>query len=279
MCLPIFETLRFSTLTSLNNNIRHFHCSSAMVFKSVVYVLASIQLVVCALPNSFEMPSNGVLPNPVTYFEGVQNENKTNVGRSHEARFGYIPSSFGGSSTGMGGYQGNSVSSYGSNKIDIGGLVVGAVVGLGILIFIPKILYLLFSTTNLFGAHPVGTGYTGYGRSEDLMSGLNGIVTKFEESMSKYNINTTECMQKALCTYIQSTEQVKEKSGINNFVDTSINTLTQNSVMNFMIDGSRFKAALEAGKNGVCTTAYRQCPFDQNSIYMFLRQISTKSKS
>lgn len=64
------------------------------------------------------------------------------------------------------GYQGNSVSSYGSNKIDIGGLVVGAVIGLGILIFIPKILYILFSTTNLFGAHPVGTGYTGYGRSE-----------------------------------------------------------------------------------------------------------------
>jgi len=43
-----------------------------------------------------------MLPSPVTYFEGVQNENKTNAGRSHEARFGYIPSSFGGASTGMG---------------------------------------------------------------------------------------------------------------------------------------------------------------------------------
>lgn len=43
---------------------------------------------------------------------------------------------------------------------------MGAVVGLGILIFIPKILYLLFSTTNLFGAHPVGNGYSAYGRSE-----------------------------------------------------------------------------------------------------------------
>ena len=64
------------------------------------------------------------------------------------------------------GYHGNSVSGYGSNKIDIGGLVVGAVVGLGILIFIPKILYILFSTTNLFSAHPVGNGYSGYGRSE-----------------------------------------------------------------------------------------------------------------
>ncbi|XP_060839497.1 uncharacterized protein LOC132920820 [Rhopalosiphum padi] len=247
-----------------------------MVFKSLVYVLASIQLAVCVLPNTFEIPSNGVLPSPVTYFEGIQNENKTNAGRSHEARFGYIPSSFGGASSGMGGYQGNSVSSYGSQKIDIGGLVVGAVVGLGILIFIPKILYLLFATTNIFSAQPVGNGYSGYGRSEDIMSGLNDIVTKIEESMSKYNINTTECMQKALCTYIHSTEQVKEKSGINNFVDNSINTLTKNSVMNFMIDGSRFKAALEAGKNGECNTVYRQCPFDQNSIYMFLRQISTK---
>lgn len=118
--------------------------------------------------------------------------------------------------------------------------------------------------------------------------------------MSKYNINTTECMQKALCTYIQSTEQAKEKSGMNNFVDSTVNALTKcvkyfccllkfyyflicvnycfrNSMMKFMIDGSRFNAVLEAGKNGDCGTAYRQCPFDQNSIYMFLRQISNKT--
>lgn len=54
---------------------------------------------------------------------------------------------------------------------------------------------------------------------------MNDIVAKFEDSMSKYNINTTECMQKALCTYIQSKEQTKEKSGINNFVDSTVNTL------------------------------------------------------
>lgn len=47
--------------------------------------------------------------------------------------------------------------------------------------------------------------------------------------------------------------------------------------MTFMIDGSRFKAALEAGKNGECSTVYRKCPFDQNSIYTFLRQISNKT--
>lgn len=59
------------------------------------------------------------------------------------------------------------------------------------------------------------------------MSGLNGLSAKFEDSMSKYNINTTECMQKALCIYVQSTEQVKEKSGINNFVDNTLNTITK----------------------------------------------------
>lgn len=58
------------------------------------------------------------------------------------------------------------------------------------------------------------------------MSGLNDMVTKFEDSVSKYNINTTECMQKALCTYIQSTEQVKNKSGINYFIDGTLNALT-----------------------------------------------------
>lgn len=45
---------------------------------------------------------SGVLPSPVTYFEGVQYDNKTNAGRSHEARFGYIPSSFNGAPSGMG---------------------------------------------------------------------------------------------------------------------------------------------------------------------------------
>lgn len=64
------------------------------------------------------------------------------------------------------GYQGNSITGYGSQKIDIGGLIVGAVVGLGFLIFIPKILYLLFSTTNIFGAQPIGNGYSVYGRSK-----------------------------------------------------------------------------------------------------------------
>lgn len=46
--------------------------------------------------------SSGVLPSPVTYFDGVQYDNKTNAGRSHEARFGYIPSSLSGSPSGMG---------------------------------------------------------------------------------------------------------------------------------------------------------------------------------
>lgn len=61
----------------------------------------------------------------------------------------------------------------------------------------------------------------------ELVSGLNEMAVKFEDSLTKYNINTTECMQKALCTYIQSTENVKEKSGINNFVDSSLNALTK----------------------------------------------------
>lgn len=59
------------------------------------------------------------------------------------------------------------------------------------------------------------------------MSGVNEIVTKFETSMAKYNINTTECMQKALCTYVQSAEQSKEKSNVNNYVDGALSALTK----------------------------------------------------
>lgn len=59
------------------------------------------------------------------------------------------------------------------------------------------------------------------------MSGVNDAMRKFEDSMAKYSINTTECMQKALCIYVQSTEQMKEKSGINGFVDNTVNALTK----------------------------------------------------
>lgn len=55
-------------------------------------------MVVLILCKNEILYSSGVLPSPVTYFEGVKYDNKTNAGRSHEARFGYIPSSLSGSS-------------------------------------------------------------------------------------------------------------------------------------------------------------------------------------
>jgi len=59
------------------------------------------------------------------------------------------------------------------------------------------------------------------------MSGLNDLATRFEDSMAKYNINATECTQKALCTYVQSTGQAKEKSGLSGLVDSTVNVLTK----------------------------------------------------
>ncbi|XP_050422043.1 uncharacterized protein LOC126834281 [Adelges cooleyi] len=242
-------------------------------------VLAMARVAVSALPNTFEMPSNGVLPSPVKYFEGVQYENKTSTaGRSHEPRFGYIPSSFGsGASSGLDGYGHGNTLSYGPQKFDIGGLIVGAVIGLGVLILIPKLIYIFFSATNLFGSGSSGYGHS-YGRSDELIPGISDLAKKFEDSMAKYNINTTECMQKALCTYIQTTSQAKGRSeGVSSFVDSAVSALTKSSVMNFIIDGSKFKSALETGRNGECGQTYTQCPFNQESLVMFLRQISTKS--
>ncbi|XP_050540849.1 uncharacterized protein LOC126905316 [Daktulosphaira vitifoliae] len=250
-----------------------------MVSKSpivIICIFAIVQMAFCALPTNFEMPSNGVLPSPVKYFENAQYGNKTNVERSHEPRFGYIPSSFSsGLSGGVDGFHGNTLS-YGPQNFDIGGLIVGAVVGLGVLILIPKLIYIFFSATNIFGG--IKGGYPhGYGRSDDIIPGISELVKKFEESMDKYSINTTECMQKALCTYVQSNTNLKGRSGeVDNFINSAVNTLIKSSMTNFIIDGSKFKSALENGKNGDCGQVYTQCPFNQESVTRFLRQISSK---
>lgn len=113
------------------------------------------------------------------------------------------------------GYQnsGTGLSSYSPIKLDIGGIVVGTLVGLGAVIIIPKLISVLHG----------GYGSGGYGRSEngDDLSTLSSLINRMDDVMAQNNIDSTSCMQKAVCTYVRSTEnslQLGSQDQIDQFV-------------------------------------------------------------
>ncbi|KAI5706494.1 hypothetical protein M8J75_008655 [Diaphorina citri] len=151
-----------------------------------------------------DIPSNGILPKPVQYFQHPSAEGNTEApqednrkhglsqdDRTQQARFGFNhgSSSYSGGG-GIDGYSG-STSLYSPPRIDFGGLIIGAVVGLAALIIIPKIFHLFL-----------------------------------------------------------------------------------NSIVSFIIDGSRFKSAVMIGKKGEnCADAYPKCPLFEDSIASGLKKI------
>uniref|UniRef100_A0A1A9ZF73 Uncharacterized protein n=1 Tax=Glossina pallidipes TaxID=7398 RepID=A0A1A9ZF73_GLOPL len=145
------------------------------------------------------------------------NENKTQTYHDDEnastkdrlQRLGYT--------TGYGtGYPGGTgISAYNPIKLDLGGVVLGTLVGLGVIIIIPKLLSALHG------------GYTGYGRSEtdNDLSSLSSLMTKIDDILGQNNIDSTTCMQRAICTYVRSTEY-NMKTGASDQLDEFIHMLS-----------------------------------------------------
>ncbi|KAH8311220.1 hypothetical protein KR044_005018 [Drosophila immigrans] len=226
------------------------------------------------------------------------NENKTQLNEPQTAstkdrleRLGYT--------TGYGslnGYPGGTgLSAYNPIKLDLGGVVLGTLVGIGAIILIPKILSAFHG------------GYGGYGRSEysvnnsriahlnyvyagddqnDLAS-ISSMINKIDDVLGQNNIDSTSCMQRAVCGYVRSTEK-NLKTGISDQMDEFIHMLSENSLVDYLLDGTAIKEALEHGKevnSRPCEELYESCPLDGASATNIIMKLlpkkskSTKSKS
>lgn len=116
------------------------------------------------------------------------------------------------------GYPGTGLSSYSPVKLDIGGIVVGTLVGLGAVIIIPKLISVLH------GGYATG----GYGRSEngDDLSTLSSLVNRMDDVMAQNNIDSTSCMQRAVCSYVRSTEN-NLRLGSQDQIDQFVHSLSE----------------------------------------------------
>lgn len=104
-------------------------------------------------------------------------------------------------------------------KIDLGGVVLGAIIGIGALLIIPKVV------GSLNGG---GYGYGGNYRSVDGgdPTGLSDMLAKLDEILGKDNIDSTNCMQRAVCTYVRQSVY-HQKMGTADQTDQIVNTLSE----------------------------------------------------
>ncbi|XP_061392685.1 uncharacterized protein LOC133328144 [Musca vetustissima] len=156
------------------------------------------------------------------------------------------------------------IAAYNPIKLDLGGVVLGTLVGIGAIIIIPKLLSAFHG------------GYAGYGRSENEndASQITNFVNKIDDILRQHNIDSTSCMQRAVCSYVRSTEFSMQK-GLGDQMDEFVHILTENSLTDYMLDGTAIKEALDQGRNlnaKPCGHIYSNCPVNSETMIKMLNK-------
>lgn len=116
-------------------------------------------------------------------------------------------------------------------RFDLGGVLLGSMVGLGALLLIPKVINLLVPELGTLGPtygslykrsrhsiiithmhlfnfpidfHEYLLFFFTFTDVDFLPQGLNEIAVQFEKILTENKINSSECLQKVICSYIQS---------------------------------------------------------------------------
>ncbi|XP_017300544.1 uncharacterized protein LOC103511503 [Diaphorina citri] len=102
---------------------------------------------------------------------------------------------------------------------------------------------------------------------------MTNILSRIDDVMSYNQMDSSSCLQRAVCSYIQSVND-RVKSGDVTSMDAVLDSTFSNSIVSFIIDGSRFKSAVMIGKKGEnCADAYPKCPLFEDSIASGLKKI------
>ncbi|XP_052866511.1 uncharacterized protein LOC128272687 [Anopheles cruzii] len=164
------------------------------------------------------------------------------------------------------GYSGTGIGSYTPLKIDLGGVVLGTLVGIGALLLLPKLV-------NVIGG---GYGGSGHYRSADSdPTGISDLMNKVDDYLAQNNIDSGACMQKGVCSYLRSSEY-HAQVGTADQVEHMILALSENSIVDYMLDGTAIKEAIKNGKMQTartCDEMYPSCPLDRQSTLKLFKKM------
>ncbi|XP_017779639.1 PREDICTED: uncharacterized protein LOC108564947 [Nicrophorus vespilloides] len=215
-------------------------------------------------PKKYLPEEGGFQPSQLRYYESQLPSSAPNVSEKQakeakESRFGI--SSFG--NTGSGVQFGNSNGvGYGMTpmKIDIGGIALGALIGLGAILIVPKL------------AHVFSSGGYGYRSLENDMSSITDILARVDNSLEQHNIDSSSCMQRIICSYVHEAQNNMQK-GEANTVDQLVYAISNNSLFSYLLDGSSIKQAIDMGKQTdlqKCAALYMKCPVSKENVMQII---------
>ncbi|XP_041969481.1 uncharacterized protein LOC121726271 [Aricia agestis] len=162
-----------------------------------------------------------------------------------------------------GSYGGTAPGVYGPVKIDLGGVLLGSILGFGAVIILPKII------------HAFSYGYGGYGRSADSdFSQLTDVLSRMDEALSRYNIDSTSCMQRLACAYVQLANENMVNGNATEF-DAVLASVSSNTLVRRMLAGTPVYEGIAAGKSADtdCQHQYPKCKMDKKTIVKVLTQV------
>lgn len=105
-------------------------------------------------------------------------------------------------------------------KIDLGGVVLGAIIGIGALLIIPKVV----GSLNGGGYGYGGSNYRSVDGGDP--TGISEMLAKLDQILGKDNIDSTNCMQRAVCTYVRQSAY-HSKMGTADQTDQIVSTLSE----------------------------------------------------
>ncbi|EFA06329.1 uncharacterized protein Desi [Tribolium castaneum] len=206
-------------------------------------------------------PDEGFQPSSVNrYYESDLSANSSKLEKKDEnsdrLRFGIPVSSYGSTGNGV---------QYGSNsgvgyvfspmKIDVGGIALGALIGLGAVLIVPKLA-------------AVFAGGHGYRSLENDMSAITDVLARIDNSLEQHNIDSSTCMQRVICTYVNEAQR-NMMTGEANTLDQFIYAVANNTLFSYMLDGTAVKQAVDMGKEGdieKCASLYAKCPISKENV-------------
>ncbi|KAB0792767.1 hypothetical protein PPYR_14726 [Photinus pyralis] len=224
---------------------------------------------------------SGFHPNNQRYYESnlPGGSRHSNISESKEMkessainryqRFGNLglqpPSGYGNTGSGVQGYPPGGV---GYNmvpmKIDIGGVALGAALGLGAVLLAPK----LFSFF-----HMLAPGYRNSSSSNS--SAISDILARIDNSLEEHHIDSSSCMQRIICSYVNEAQK-NVQNGEQSTVDELLLNISNNSLVTYMLDGSAVKQAIDMGKQGdldKCASLYVKCPISRENVLQVISSL------
>lgn len=108
-------------------------------------------------------------------------------------------------------------------------------------------------------------------------------LTRIDDVLARHGIDTTSCMQRAVCMYSQqaantavgdenANESDQEEKTMS--FDKMVNAITNNQVFRTAMQGTAIAEAVEAGRTGrSCSRAYQHCGFSMETMLSLLANV------